>query len=216
MPITAVIFDMDGVIIDSESAHHKMEEKTVKHFGGDPSKIDWMSVKGVPLRFMFEKIIAEQGLEATWQVMQAYKVNLTLNTKASDFSIFPGFTDLVTYLEGKVKLALTTSAAPQTRAYFFEEFEIEKYFPIAVDASLIHNGKPHPEPYEKTIELLQEPADQCVVIEDSDNGVISAKAAGAQVIAVTHTLSADKLKEADYIVDSLAEVKEVLISKYGV
>ena len=75
---------------------------------------------------------------------------------------------------------------------------------------MVSKGKPDPEPYSLTISKLRLNPEDCIVIEDSDNGILSAKRAGAKVIAVTHSFGREKLKEADYIVDSLLEVKQLL------
>ena len=77
-----------------------------------------------------------------------------------------------------------------------------------ITADEVSRGKPHPEPYLKTIEKLQLKPSECVVIEDSVNGVRSAKRAGAKCIAVTTSFRKHDLREADATVDRLKEITE--------
>ena len=91
-------------------------------------------------------------------------------------------------------------------------FNLSPFFSTIITGEDIINGKPHPEPYLKTAEKLAVPTANALVIEDSLNGVRSGKAAGCPVIAITTSFPRELLMElqADYVVDSFAELERLL------
>jgi len=94
----------------------------------------------------------------------------------------------------------------------FNKFNLSDYFDVIVTKEEIKNGKPHPEPFLKTASKIEILPENCLVIEDSDNGIIAAKKAGCLVIGITTSLSREKLQEvgADHVVDSFDELEKIL------
>lgn len=124
-----------------------------------------------------------------------------------------GVLDFIKKCRGRYKkLALTTSARLEVKELVFNKFNLNNYFDAIVTREKVENGKPHPEPFLKTVDKIGIPAENCLVIEDSDNGIVSAKKAGCVTVGITTYFDKKKLKSvgADYIVDSFAELSEWL------
>ncbi|MDP3734123.1 MAG: HAD family phosphatase, partial [Nanoarchaeota archaeon] len=107
-------------------------------------------------------------------------------------------------------LALTTSNNEYLTNIALNKFNLYDFFNLVITGDVVKNKKPHPEPYLVTAQKLGFSPVEVIVIENSPSGVTSAKAAAMKTIAVTHTYPHEELQHADYIVDSLQEVKELL------
>lgn len=208
----AVIFDMDGVIVDSEPLHVKAEKEVCRRYNILVKDSDWETFKGKTTIDIFSFISKKYNPNIDPKQMADAKLEiyLELASKQENLKIYSGFFELISCLRQKYKIALTTSSVRQIQECVFSHYGLFPFFDVIVNGSMVSKGKPDPEPYSLTISRLGLKPEDCFVIEDSDNGVISAKRAGAKVIAVTHSFPKEKLKEADYIVDSLLEVKELL------
>lgn len=206
-----ILFDMDGVLIDSEPVH---EEAIVALSGelGDPidDKALLFSFKGAP-----EKNMAARFLE----IYPATTLSIE-DIIRRKVEIFSGPFVGVKRVEGAMefvqashasgrKHGLTTSATRTTQQQAFTTFGFGPYFETIVTGEDIQKGKPDPEPYVLTAGRLGLSTAECVVIEDSINGVLSGKAAGCAVIALTTTFPREDLVKAgaDFIVDSFAELE---------
>ena len=109
----------------------------------------------------------------------------------------PGVLDFIRWArEHYQKIALTTSGKQRVQQVVFAKFGLEPYFDVIVTAEHIQHGKPHPEPYLKTVQALELPAETCLVIEDSLNGIKSAKDAGCKVAGITTSFLKAELLEA--------------------
>ncbi|MBI3632646.1 MAG: HAD family phosphatase [Candidatus Vogelbacteria bacterium] len=209
--IRAVIFDMDGVIINSEQIHVMAENFVLNKYGIFPTEKEWDSFKGKTSAGIFSQIIIEHHIEGiSVEYLTGEKVDKFLEMMlAADIELFDGLVDLINDLSVRFSLALSTSSHSRIQKVIFDRFDLHKYFSVVVTGDMIKIGKPDPEPYLLAIDKLGVPADSCVVIEDSVNGVASAKSAGAKVVAVTHSFSANMLHQADVIVDSLSAIREI-------
>lgn len=206
-----ILFDMDGVLIDSEPVHEKAIIALTAELGDalDDEAVLY-SFKGAPERMMAARLLEmypEQG--STAEEIIRRKIDL-----------FAGLFHQVRLIEGAKNFVershaagrrhgLTTSASRSTQQLAFETFGFGKLFNAIVTGEDITNGKPHPEPYQLTAEKLGLPTRNCLVIEDSINGVLSGKAAGCRVIAITGTFPKATLIEAgaDYIITSFRELR---------
>lgn len=206
-----ILFDMDGVLIDSEPVH---EEAIVALSGelGDPigDKTLLFSFKGAP-----EKNMASRFLE--FYPGTALSIEDIIRRKVEIFADLFGSVRLVegalefvkaSHASGR-KHGLTTSATRATQQMAFETFGFGPYFDTIVTGQDIHRGKPDPEPYLLTADRLGLAPSGCVVIEDSVNGILSGKAAGCVVIALTTTFPREDLVAAgaDFLIDSFSEIR---------
>lgn len=206
-----ILFDMDGVLIDSEPVHEKAIIALTAELGDalDDEAVLY-SFKGAP-----EKTMAVRLLEmypdqnATAEEIIRRKIELFAEL-FHQVKLIEGAKKFVeqSHTSGR-KHGLTTSASRSTQQLAFETFGFGKWFDAIVTGEDIKHGKPHPEPYQLTAEKLALSTSECLVIEDSINGVLSGKAAGCQVIAITGTFPKDALIKggADYIIDSFDELR---------
>lgn len=211
--IKSVIFDMNGVIIDDEHVHeiafkdvlssygiNLTHEEYLKYFAGKTDKdgfINIAEVYGVVLPV--KKLLTEKA--------QIYLKTFPVNKRS-----YPGVIELIQNLAEHYTLALSSSSTRQEVNLILREFNLEHYFRVTVSADDISHGKPDPESYLKTAELLNIDPSECVVIEDSKSGVISAKAARMYCIGITTTHQKKDLKEADVVVNNFSQISTQLIA----
>lgn len=212
--IQALVSDLDGVLVDSESLHQEAERNILAQYGVVVTKDDVHSVVGLSAHDVFNMILANHGKSTEFiEEMIKEKRRIFWSEYIPKIELFPGALDLVCYLAPRIKLGLATSSPADYQQNIFRKFGLERYFSAIVTSTDVRNTKPHPEPYLLAMSRLNADPLETLVIEDSTFGVRSGKSAGATVIAVTHTLPGEKLMEADHIVDSLYEANE-LIEKY--
>ena len=211
--LEAILFDLDGVIIDSEPLHEKAFRQTSLHLGRDLTQEEVAALKGTVDEIGAAKLL-EYNPGATLTVSQVMEYNNDIYKAMFDqIRLVPGSREFIQKAHKKgFKLGLTTSALRENQQRVFEMFNLRPFFSTIITGRDIINGKPHPEPYLKTAEKLGVAPANALVIEDSMNGVRSAKAAGCRVIAITTSFPRERLVElqADYVVDSFAELERLL------
>lgn len=213
--IKAIIFDMDGVIVDSEPIHEKAEVQVCREFGMEVSKKEWDGFRGKKLEDIFSYANKKYGTgNEPIEKMIERKIEVYLAQALKEMQLVPGVLEFLEKLEAeqKYRYALTTSGRKVQQDKILSKFGLENFFEIMVTADDVSNGKPHPEPYLITVEKLGELPENCLVIEDSDNGIISAKAAGCMACGIVGTFSQNKLESAgaDMVVPNFYKLKEVL------
>lgn len=208
--IKAVIFDMDGVVINSEPLHQKSENIVYQRHGINLDPSDWDTFRGRTAKDMFKYIQEKYNVTFSMDVFNKEIIDEYQKLAKENLKVFEGFFELIEFLKPKYRLALATSAREKNQEFAFNECGLENIFEVVINSSHITKGKPHPEPYLITIKKLGLKPEECMVIEDAVNGVESAKAAGALTVAITSSFPKEKLTQADYIVDSLLEIKDIL------
>lgn len=206
----AILFDMDGVLIDSEPVHERAIVALSAELGDPITDHDLLfSFKGAPEKSMAAKLLElypSTPLDAEKIIRR--KVDLYASL-FPEVTLIPGAREFViaSHNAGR-RHGLTTSASRSTRQLTFETFGFAPFFDAIVTGEDITRGKPDPEPYLLTAEKLGVAPRQCLVIEDSINGVKSGKAAGCTVIALTTTFPRESLLEAgaDRLIDSFSEL----------
>lgn len=205
-----ILFDMDGVLIDSEPVHEKsIIALTAELAAALHDEVILHSFKGTPEKSMAAKLLVMYP-EQTLTEEQIIERSIALFAERFDqVRVIDGALDFLakSHASGR-KHGLTTSASRASQQLVFETFGFGKFFDTLVTGEDITHGKPEPEPYLLTAEKLGLSAGDCLVIEDSINGIRSGKAAGCQVIAITGTFPVTALLEAgaDFIIHSFDEL----------
>ncbi len=177
MPLKAVLFDMDGVIVDTEPLHRKAYFKTFNDLGIIVSEEFYSTFTGNSTQKVCEKLIEHFNLKMTWQELAEIKRKYfkVLFDTDPDFDLLPGVKDLIIhYFENDVTLILASSAHINTINWVFEKFDLEKYFSGKISGALLEESKPHPEIFIRAAEMAGEDKKNCMVIEDSTNGILAA------------------------------------------
>lgn len=210
MPLKAVIFDVDGVLVRSMEKHHEAYQAAFAPLGVRVDQQDVFKNEGRNSRQVIESLIAERGLKVAPE-----DVDRMVDTKAKTFLGFgpmpkyPGVDALVDRLRGRgLRLAMVTGTSRKNIEHHFGAWLAN--FDAIVTADDVKRTKPDPEPYLQALAKLGLPADACVVVENAPLGVRSGKAAGIRVIGVVSTNPAELLKEADVIVEKVADVEGAL------
>lgn len=195
----AVLFDMDGVIVDTNTAHKKAilqfcdkyhktlsDEEMKKHIWGRTNK-EW-------IRHLFGESISDVQLKA----YADEKELLFRKIYEPDIKLLKGLKAFFDMLRrNNILMAVGTSAPPENVDFVFNHTGIKKYFDVVLDERAVTIGKPNPEIYLKVAKALNfDPAD-CIVIEDSLSGIEAGKRAGSKVIGITTTHSDVELSHAD-------------------
>lgn len=212
--IKAILFDMNGVIIDDEHIHEKAFQETVKKYGIDLSHKDYLiCCAGKTDRDGYYDIAKKFQIDLPVENLLVEKSRLYLDLFPLHKKSYTGVIVLIKKLAEDYQIALTSSSSRNEVDLIIKEFEIEENFAVTISGDDVKKGKPDPEPYIKTAQALGLDTKECLVIEDSVSGVRSAKAAGCYCIGITTTHSREDLQEADAIVDSFAEINKEMIEK---
>lgn len=208
---TALIFDMDGVLIDSEPLHKRAKELAFQEIGVVLPESVYDSYKGRPDRTMMPEVLASLGRSRdSDQVMRRKKEFF----EQIEHEVHPiaGAADFVRWASAHFRLALATSATPRNRGMAMRMLKLEDCFQAIVDTDRFHRAKPDPEIFQVALRDLGLRPSDCWVIEDSIAGVGAGKAAHTFTIGITTTFSREALMVAgaDLVVDSFTELQEVL------
>ena len=200
----AVIFDLDGTLIDNNEFHLKTWRHYLQKSGRKISDEEFnANINGRTNKDVIEyiygaKMPEKEILEHTLEKEAIYREIYTPFIKPVE-----GLLDFLEILRDKnIPMAIATSGIQVNIDFMFNHIPIKKYFREVVNSAHIQRGKPDPEIYLKTASLLEIVPAQCLVFEDAGVGIRAAKSAGMKVIAISTTQPKSELKEADLIIDN--------------
>ncbi len=178
--LKAVIFDMDGVIIDSEPLHHKAYHKMFDDVNINVSDAFYESLTGQSTLNVCKRIKDSFNLKETPETLVAIKRKhyefIFENDKT--FDLIDGVLDLIKdYHANNLTLVLASSASMPSIDRIFNRFDLNKYFKAKLSGADLKASKPHPEIFIKAAEASEFNTEECIVIEDSTNGIAAANAA---------------------------------------
>ena len=206
----AVIFDMDGVIIDSEPIHFEVDMQTMKDLGCEISVEELEKYVGTTNEYMFTDIKKNYNIRKSVEEIINYNVEMVKNKIIqSNLEPIEGIRELLIDLKNKnIPAAIASSSPKDFIDVVVSKFELKDYFKYIVSGEEVANGKPAPDVYIETAKKLGLSPKDCTVIEDSKNGVLAAKTAGMKCIGFQNSNSGNQdLSKADAIVKSIAEIK---------
>lgn len=218
MSLKAVLFDMDGVIVDTEPLHRKAYFKTFDELGITVSEDLYTSLTGASTKRVAETLIGKYNLTQTYETIAAIKRAHFKDYFDNDeeFDLIPGVRELIKhYHENGVKLILASSATMITINMVFEKFGLEQYFSGKISGAALKESKPHPEVFLLAAEMAEEPAENCMVIEDSTNGILAASR--AEIFCAAYRSPHSKNQDytlADIVVSDYEELELDKLSKY--
>jgi beta-phosphoglucomutase family hydrolase len=214
--IDTVIFDMDGVIIDSEPIHMEIEQEIFNSLGITIPKEKHFTFVGTSTKNMWEAIITEYNLDIDLdEIIRRNKSSYRKKLTETSITPIDGVSPLIKTLhESGFKLALASSSIPEEIETVLNMFSLNSFFQKVVSGSHVQYSKPHPEIFLHTARELNSLPQNCLVIEDSENGVRAAKSAGMKCIGFRNLNSGNQnLELADKVITSFSELEIVLISQ---
>jgi HAD superfamily hydrolase (TIGR01509 family) len=208
--IQTVIFDMDGVIVDTEPVHHYAYFKLFKELEIEVSDEIYASFTGNSTRNTFQKLKNLFPVDAEVEDLIQRKRTLfndAFDTK-EDLALLDGVEKLIIDLHSNgMQLILASSASKVTIDRVFNRFGLHSYFSAIVSGEDFPNSKPHPAIFEHAASLSIAPKQNCIVIEDSTNGVMAAKAAEIFCVGyVSENSKRQDLSLADIVINHFDEL----------
>lgn len=209
----AVIFDMDGVLIDSEPVYLQLFRDLLRENGCTVDEKRMYALAGASGEQMW-RMVAQMWKEdiGPEEMRRIYKERYADYQFPYRETVCPGIRPLMNWLkEQQIVLALASSSSEQVIKDALKAMELEGYFFCIVSGKMFRESKPNPEIYLHTLSVLGLPAKECMAVEDSTYGIQAAKAAGLQVAAVKDTRFSFDQSQADWLLSRTADLKELLI-----
>lgn len=204
MKLRAVLFDMDGIIVDTMKLHLQASQKVFGEIGRELVRSGDAIGKAHRTFDAFKRSLPEKSDEEI-RTLEAKKYGY-LQELSKGIGTLPGFVEFFSSVKQKYKVALVSNARRSFIDFILKEVNFENEFELIVSADDVLNGKPWPDCYLRAAELLKVSPNECVVIEDSLAGITSAKNAGTRVVAVETTHDRNFLLDADIIVPTLQDI----------
>ncbi len=216
--LTAIIFDFDGVIADTESLHFASFRQTLAEIGISLTESDYYAnYLGYDDRDCFIAAVTAHQYptdpSALAQLMQR-KAHAYLESVKDHLVIFPGVREFVREAAASYPLAIASGALRQEIEVILEQAGLQKEFLHITSAEDVTRGKPDPQPFLQALNGLNRQhreqaitAESCLVIEDSIPGIRGAKTAGMKVLAVANTHTIQALHEAHAVAQSLSQIR---------
>ena len=215
--LEAVIFDFDGVLVDSEKLHYQAFNRTLTKFNYQLSIRDYYDkFLGLSDLELLQVVNKEGKLSLSNQQFEKLlgdKANLFKEMAATEAGIIEGVPQFLKMLaDNKVPIAICSGALLHEIEMILKGAGLREFFEVIVSAEQVKRGKPDPEGFSLALKLLNKKlhkstrAENCVVIEDSHWGLEAAKAAGMRAVAITNTYAAEHLKPADKVVVHLNDL----------
>ena len=215
MPLLGIVFDFDGVIADTEALHLRAYQETLAEKGLSLSKTEYYErYLGYDDIGVVTAVGRDQGV-----VLEKSEITRLIKTKGrrfeslvgTDHVLFPGSSACVQRLAGQTRLAIASGALHDEIERILRANGLRQYFEVIVAADDVERPKPAPDGYFRAVSHLsrdrRSSSPSCyAAIEDSQWGLMAARAAGLRTIGITHTYPASSLTDADVVVDSLDAV----------
>lgn len=206
--LKAVIFDMDGVLVDSMPDHADAWITVFGEIGIHIRRQDIYDIEGSNHEGVIRLVFKKAGRKPkTEDFNELARKKREIFSRINKVSVFPGIYECIDFLKNKCLLGVVSGS---DKTVVMEL--LERFFPNTFDAIVTGNdvteGKPSPEPYLKAIGMLKIGKDECIVVENAPLGVESAKRAGLFCLAIPTYVEAERLKKADVVLPNHAALKE--------
>ena len=213
MTTEAVVFDLDGVIVDSEQVWDDVRERYTRETGGTYGATAARDMMGMSApewsRYMAEQLC----VPGTPEEIVAAVVERMLERYGEEPPLIPGAVEAVREVAARLPVAIASSSNPELIDVVLRVSGLAEVVRVAVSSQEVAHGKPAPDVYLEAARRLGVHPARCVAVEDSENGIRSAEAAGMTVIAIPNPHfppSADALALADHTLTSIAELGNCL------
>lgn len=210
----ALILDMDGVIIDSEPTHFRVERALLEELGGQISDEEQEEFVGTTDYHMWSTFKKEFNIPLSVEEMMDMKKERFFKEIPS-ISLVENFEDMVSSFKKEgYKIALASSNNRKAVETVIDQFRLNRYLDFYISGNDVENSKPDPEIFLKAAKALDVKAENCIVVEDAKSGTIAAKRAKMFCIGYRNPNSGNQdLSAADLVVNSLDEITRKVLNK---
>lgn len=208
--LKAFIFDMDGVIIDSEPIHFEIDVETMKYFGVTIAPHELDRFVGMTNPEMWSILKQEYSLPQSVSEIIEYQLKLKIEwIRSTDLGPIEGIQELIFDLKkNNILIGLASSSPIAFINEVLRKYKFFEYFDSIISGEEVTKGKPAPDIYLEVSNQLNVKPNECWVLEDSKNGVQAAKAAGMKCIGFINQNSGNQdLSRADIIVNNIRDIK---------
>lgn len=213
--LRCVIFDMDGVIVNSEPIHIASEKVLFRSLGIQIDDDEHFSFVGTTSVNMWQQLKYKYGLKGTIPALIALERRAYWDylKKVENLKPIPYIKKLIRQLSKmKIKLIVASSSPLNQIEYILAKLELKKYFTLCLSGDQVRRGKPEPDIFLEACKLGKVRPQECVVIEDSQNGVIAARKAGIKCVALQNPGSGKQnLSRANLVVKSIGRISYSLL-----
>ena len=213
-PVKALIFDMDGVLVNTEPHHIFLEKKLFAGLKLNITEEEHNTYKGKANDVMWRELIQKYNLPYKVQELaeRNKKEIIKYFSEMKEIELMPGIIDILEKLyQKRIPMAVASSSVAETIEIILSRTGLRKYFLYRVNSGLVKRSKPAPDIFLYTADLLSVKPEQCMVIEDSENGIKAAKAAGMFCVAYTGKSSGSQDQSlADECIDDLSQLEAIL------
>ncbi len=213
-PVQAIIFDMDGVIVDSEPHHERAFLDVVREIGyGEKFDLRFADYVGRSDQELWADFVARHVPSQTVAELLAMKRRHVVEAIRREQPLFDGLPTLVERLSARYALGLASGSERPVVEEVLRLKHLGRFFSAVVSDCEVAHGKPAPDIFLRAAELLNVAAHACCVVEDSKPGVAAGLAAGMQVIAITNTHPPEELRHATHVVRTYEEIEQLLLGR---
>ncbi|MCQ4086484.1 HAD family phosphatase [Saccharibacillus sp. JS10] len=208
--IEAFIFDMDGVIIDSEPLHFEVDRQVMEHYGHLTTQEKLEEYVGMTNPELWKIIREEYGISQSVEEIIEFQLSHKNEVlRATQMEPIDGIREwIATLKENGIPCAIASSSPPIFIEAVLSKFNLQNEFQVIVSGEQVPKGKPAPDVYLRAAELLGVNPARCVVLEDARHGIAAAKAAGMYCIGFVNLNSGNQdLSQADRIIQSIREIQ---------
>jgi len=205
---------MDGVLIDSEPLHQKVGLKMLQELGVPINKEMFLRFTGSTVISMWKALVKEYGLKQNpEELTSTYNRHFIEKLiSSSDVTLMSDVSDVLKNLHSKgIPVALASSSTKEVIEAVLQKFGIAQYFQVIVSGDDVKHSKPHPEIFLLAAKKLNMSPNNCVVVEDSTNGVLAAKHAGMFCVGYKPSANSHELKDASVIIKSFKEFEPLVL-----
>jgi len=210
---TAIIFDMDGTIIDSEPLYTKAEIRLFAEYNVIIPKEDLHLFRGCSETDFFNLSMSRYKISEKKSIFIEKGRRYVKEEFKKGLSFMPGFHDLIFNIKNKHQTALVTASPRHNLDWVCEIMNLNNYFDCIISGEDCKYNKPHPQPYLDMMEMLNVKPQNTIIVEDSIHGLNSALSSKAHVIAIRGSVSDDSLNKSHKIISSLSEITNKLIDE---
>jgi HAD superfamily hydrolase (TIGR01509 family) len=209
-PFRAIIFDLDGVMADSEPWWNEIDATLLAEYGVNYRGEYHRDVLGISYRLAVEFYKKTFNLSIPAEEMMRRSGEIAVDFFANKIGLFPSTREVLEELQQmNLRLAVATSSVSASARPFLDRHNLTPLFDVIVTGDEVEHGKPQPDIYLRAAEKLRVAPDACLVIEDSLSGIAAANAANMRVAAIPDARFVDPRdyeQEADYVLSSLEKI----------